>query len=109
MPEIVIRIQIPEGSAVAVAVPQITVAEQRPAAAPDAVAAVQSIFPGAVAAPAPAPVPMAVGAAPVPPCPVHMVERVFHAAGTNRKGEPISASWRCPNKDCRGQTIWIER
>ena len=104
MREIVIRIQLPEGSTVGVAVPQITVAEQPPPPeVPGQIALeeVARVFPGAQ------PVAQPVDAPPVPPCPVHMVERVFHAAGTNRKGEPISASWRCPVKECRGQTIWI--
>lgn len=97
MDEIVIRIQVPKGTQVVTA--------EHPAAgiAPEQV---QRIFPGAQEHSAPVP---STSAQPAPhACPIHQKEMVYHAAGTNRQGKPISASWRCPVPECRGQTIWIE-
>jgi hypothetical protein len=99
MPEIVIRIQIPEGSSVGVAVPQLQAAEH-PAASAELV---QQVFPGSQ----PTQQPTTSQATTAPACPVHATEMVYYSAGTNRAGKAISASWRCPVADCRGQTIWI--
>ena len=38
----------------------------------------------------------------LPACPVHLVEMVYHPAGTNRRTRRrFSASYRCPREGCR--------
>ena len=42
----------------------------------------------------------------LPPCPRHLVEMQYVAAGTSRRGKRLSASYRCPRPDCR-EAIWL--